>query len=101
VLGGLLVIWGLAGTASNLLAGRLIDSIGSRKVLVAMLKALVIDIALTHWTGANIWTAGLAIAVWRACGWGIIAPQQHRLVTLAPSITSVVVGLNTSEPISS
>jgi DHA1 family inner membrane transport protein len=96
MIGALLVAWGLAGTLSNLLAGHLIDSIGSRKVLVAMLIALIIDIALTPWTGAHVWSSILAIAIWGACGWGILVPQQHRLVTLAPSIAPVVVGLNTS-----
>ena len=96
MIGSLLVMWGLAGTVANLLAGRLIDSIGSRKVVIAFLTALIIDIALTPWSGANAWTAGLAIAVWGGSGWGILVPQQHRLVTLAPSIAPVVVGLNTS-----
>lgn len=96
MIGGLLVMWGLAGTVSNLLAGRLIDSIGSRKVVIAMLVVLIADIALTPWSGSNAWTAAVAIAVWGACGWGILVPQQHRLVSLAPSISSVVVGLNTS-----
>ncbi|MDF2118983.1 MFS transporter [Roseiarcaceae bacterium H3SJ34-1] len=96
MIGALLVAWGLAGTLSNLLAGHLIDTMGSRKVLVAMLIALVIDIALTPWTGAHVWSSILAIAIWGACGWGILVPQQHRLVTLAPSIAPVVVGLNTS-----
>jgi predicted MFS family arabinose efflux permease len=96
MIGGLLVMWGLAGTISNLLAGRLIDSIGSRRVIIAMLATMIVDIALTPWSGANVYTAALAIAVWGACGWGILVPQQHRLVTLAPSIAPVVVGLNTS-----
>jgi DHA1 family inner membrane transport protein len=96
MIGGLLVMWGLAGTVSNLLAGRLIDTIGSRKVIIAMLTTMIVDIALMPWSGANVWTAALAIAVWGACGWGILVPQQHRLVTLAPSIAPVVVGLNTS-----
>lgn len=96
MVGALLVMWGLAGTASNLFAGRLIDTISSRKVIVTMLSILAIDVALTPWTGANAWTAALAIAVWGACGWGILVPQQHRLVTLAPSIAPVVVGLNSS-----
>src|ERR1700761_3762050 len=38
LLSGLLVLWGTAGTASNLLAGRLIDSIGNRRVLLTMLS---------------------------------------------------------------
>jgi predicted MFS family arabinose efflux permease len=96
MVGGLLVMWGLAGTISNLFAGRLIDSVGSRKVLVAMLVVLALDIALTPWSGAHASTAAIAIAVWGAAGWGILVPQQHRLVTLAPSIAPVVLGLNTS-----
>lgn len=96
MIGGLLVMWGLAGTASNLLAGGVIDAIGSRKVLIVMLILLATDIALTPWSGANVWTAAVAIAIWGACGWGILVPQQHRLVTLAPSIAPVVVGLNSS-----
>lgn len=96
VLGLLLVIWGAAGTLSNLVAGRLIDTIGSRKVLVTMLTILVADIALLPWTGANVWTAAVAIAVWGGCGWGLLVPQQHRLVTLAPSVAPVLLGLNTA-----
>ncbi|ANN68636.1 MFS transporter [Bordetella bronchialis] len=96
VLGVLLVIWGVAGTASNLMAGRLIDTVGSRKVLVTMLAVLVVDIALLPWTGSNVWTAALAIAVWGGCGWGLLVPQQHRLVTMAPSIAPVLLGLNTA-----
>jgi predicted MFS family arabinose efflux permease len=96
MIGGLLVMWGLAGTASNLLAGRLIDSIGTRKVIVAMLTLLSLDIALTPWSGSTVWTAAVAIAVWGACGWGVLVPQQYRLVTLAPSIAPIVVGLNSS-----
>ncbi|MBS0249085.1 MAG: MFS transporter [Proteobacteria bacterium] len=96
MIGALLVAWGLAGTLSNLLAGHFIDRIGTRKVLVAMLVTLIIDIALTPWTGAYVWSSILAIAIWGACGWGILVPQQHRLVTLAPPIAPVVVGLNTS-----
>jgi predicted MFS family arabinose efflux permease len=95
-LGVLLVVWGLSGTVANLLAGHFIDRLGARKVIAAMLIVLVFDIALTPWTGANIWTASISIAIWGGFGWGVLVPQQHRLVSLAPSIASVVVGLNTS-----
>jgi predicted MFS family arabinose efflux permease len=96
LMGGLLVLWGAAGTFSNLLAGRFIDKIGSWKVLVLMLTVLVIDVALLRWTSAHLWTAGIAITIWGACGWGVLVPQQHRLVTLAPQAAPVVLGLNTS-----
>lgn len=96
VLGVLLVMWGAAGTVSNLLAGRLIDSFGSHKVIVLMLGLLVVDMAAFPRTSLNVWSTALAIAVWGACGWGILVPQQHRLVTLAPAIAPVLIGLNTA-----
>jgi predicted MFS family arabinose efflux permease len=96
VLGGLLVLWGLAGTFANLISGRLIDAVGSQKVIVAMLTVLIVDSALLPWTGAQIWTAVPAIAIWGAAGWGLLVPQQHRLVALAPPIAPVLLGLNTA-----
>lgn len=96
VLGSLLVLWGVAGTISNLLAGRLIDAIGNRKLIVLMLAILVVVSAILPLTGGQLWTAGIAVAIWGGCGWGVLVPQQHRLVTIAPQIAPVVLGLNTS-----
>jgi predicted MFS family arabinose efflux permease len=96
MLGALLVLWGAAGTFANLASGRLIDRIGSRKVILAMLTVLAIDSALMPWTSRELWTAVPAILVWGAAGWGLLVPQQHRLVGLAPSIAPVLLGLNTA-----
>lgn len=93
---GLLVLWGAAGTVSNLVMGRLVDIIGNRKVLITMLVFVIVDFALMPWTGAHLWTAIPAILIWGACGWGILVPQQHRIVTIAPSIAPIVLGLNNS-----
>ncbi|HVJ54726.1 MAG TPA: MFS transporter [Aliidongia sp.] len=94
--GALLVLWGSSGTACNLLAGRLIDRVGNRKVIVAMLIVLAAALASLPWAGGNLWTAIVALAVWGAVGWGLLAPQQHRLVLVAPHSAPVVLGLNTS-----
>ncbi|MGJ4941966.1 MFS transporter [Bradyrhizobium sp. HKCCYLS1011] len=96
VLGALLVLWGAAGTFANLASGRLIDRIGPRKVILAMLTVLAIDSALMPWTSRGLWTAVPAIVIWGAAGWGLLVPQQHRLVGLAPSIAPVLLGLNTA-----
>lgn len=61
-----------------------------------MLAVLAIDSALMPWTSAQLWTAVPAIAIWGAAGWGLLVPQQHRLVSLAPSIAPVLLGLNTA-----
>lgn len=61
-----------------------------------MLAVLAIDSGLMPWTSAQLWTAVPAIVIWGAAGWGLLVPQQHRLVSLAPSIASVLLGLNTA-----
>ncbi|WP_158901748.1 MFS transporter [Burkholderia sp. L27(2015)] len=96
MLGGFLVLWGAAGTVSNLMVGRLVDSIGSRKVLITMLVIMIADFALLPWTSGQLWSAIPAILIWGACGWGILVPQQHRIVTIAPSLAPIVLGLNNS-----
>ncbi|PLQ00967.1 MFS transporter [Cupriavidus pauculus] len=96
VLGGLLVLWGLAGTLSNLFTGRILDRMGANRVVVAMLTAVTLSLGLMPWTGAHLWTAAIAVTLWGACCWGVLVPQQFRLVTLSPSMAPLLVGLNTS-----
>jgi len=96
VTGALLVIWGMSGTVSNLVSGRLADSIGDRKLILAMLVILTLVVATFSWTGASLWTTIPALIVYGAVSWGLLAPQQRRLVHLAPQTAPVVLGLNTS-----
>jgi MFS transporter, DHA1 family, inner membrane transport protein len=96
LLSGLLVLWGTAGTASSLLAGRLIDSIGNRRVLLTMLSLVLADFLLLPWSSTHLWSAIPAILLWGACGWGILVPQQHRIVSIAPPIAPIALGLNNS-----
>jgi predicted MFS family arabinose efflux permease len=65
-------------------------------VIFLLLAVQSINTALLPWTSANLWTAAVAIAIWGACGWGYLAPQQHRLVTVAPQAAPVVLGMNNS-----
>ncbi|MRW93272.1 MFS transporter [Duganella sp. FT80W] len=94
--GALLVLWGSGGTLTNLVLSRLLDKFGPRWVLVVMLSVLVVDMALLPWTSAQLWSSVLAIGVWGIAGWGIMGPQQYRLVGLAPTTAPVVLGLNTA-----
>ncbi|CAM2157423.1 putative MFS family arabinose efflux permease [Pararobbsia alpina] len=96
VLGALLVLWGLAGTVSNILTGRILDRIGARKVVIAMMFAVSILILVMPLAGAHLWSAALVITLWGACCWGVLVPQQFRLVSLSPAIAPVLVGLNSS-----
>lgn len=96
LIGALLVLWGTSGTVSNLIAGRLSDSLGSRKLIVSMLVVLALVLISVSWAGASLWTTIPLLIVYGAVSWGTLAPQQHRLVAIAPQTAPVVLGLNTS-----
>lgn len=96
MLAGLLLVWGIAATAGNFVAGKLTDRYGSRRIIHAALVVLSINFLLTPWTSAHPWTAVLAIIVWGLCGWGLLVPQQHRLISLAPSAAPLLMGLNSA-----
>jgi len=96
VFGALLVIWGAFGTVGNLTTGRIVDRLGVRKVLLTVMLLEVVNMVLFAWSGATLWTAALAIAIWGLFSWSIQAPQQTRLVSLAPTAAPVVLGLNNS-----
>ena len=94
VLGALLVVWGASGTFGNLLTGRIVDRLGSRKVLLTVITLAALDMAFFSWTGANLWTATVSIMIYGVFAWSVQVPQQSRLVSLAPTLAPVVLGLN-------
>jgi predicted MFS family arabinose efflux permease len=96
VFGALLSLMGVAGSVMNLIGGRLIDSVGTRKVLNAMLVMLVVVSATLSVTSSALLTVIAAIALFGACSWGQLGPQQHRLVSIIPHAAPIVLGLNTS-----
>ncbi|BBP99540.1 MFS transporter [Burkholderia sp. SFA1] len=96
VLGALLVLWGLAGTFSNLLTGRILDRIGSHRVVMIKLAIVAAVVFTLPITSAHLWSAAIAVTIWGACAWGVLVPQQFRLASLNPPMTAVLVGLNTS-----
>lgn len=96
VFGALLVIWGASGTVTNIALSRVLDRTSPTKVMLVVLVVQAVDMALLPWTSASLWPAALAIAIWGATGWGIQGPQQYRLVTIAPAIAPVLLGLNTA-----
>lgn len=96
VFGALLVLWGSGGTITNLVLSRVLDKIGSRNVLLVMLSVLIVDMAVIPWASAHLWSSVVVIAVWGLAGWGIMGPQQYRLVNMAPTIAPILLGLNTA-----
>ncbi|MDR6204112.1 MFS transporter [Paraburkholderia graminis] len=94
MLAGLFLVWGVAATVGNLLAGRLVDKFASRHIINAMLCIAAINFCALPWTSAHVVSAALALIVWGLCGWGLIVPQQHRLVQVSPQVAPLLLALN-------
>jgi len=96
VLALLLLLWGVAATFGNLVAGKLTDRFGSRHIINAAIAFLALDFLLLPWSSASLSTAVPALIVWGICGWGLVVPQQHRLISTAPAAGPLVLGLNSA-----
>ncbi|WP_051855116.1 MFS transporter [Streptomyces sp. NRRL B-1347] len=89
----LLFVWGLAATVGTLGSGGLTDRVGSRRVINTAIVVAAIDFALLPWTSAHLPSTVVALLVWGVCGWGLLAPQTHRLITALPAAAPLLTGL--------
>ncbi|MER6523225.1 MFS transporter [Streptomyces sp. NPDC060334] len=92
-LAALLLVWGLAATVGTLASGTLVDRFGDRRVINTSITVAAIDFALLPWTSAHLPSAVAALLVWGVCGWGLLAPQTHRLITAMPTAAPLLTGL--------
>ncbi|ANN76391.1 MFS transporter [Bordetella flabilis] len=94
MLAGLFLFWGVSGTVGNVIAGRLVDRFESHRIINVMLSVAVVNFCLLPWTSAHIATTAIALTIWGVCGWGLLVPQQHRLVKIAPHVAPLLLALN-------
>jgi predicted MFS family arabinose efflux permease len=59
-----------------------------------MLWVAIINFCALPWTSAHAFSAAVSLAIWGICGWGLIVPQQHRLVQLRPGGAPLLLALN-------
>lgn len=90
----LLLTYGIAGTAGNLLAGTLADRVGPRRViLTATLALTAVFLAVPLARDAGLPVALLAVLVSGWLSFSITTPQQQELVALTPTAQSVATSL--------
>lgn len=90
----LLFAFGLAATVGNLVSGTLTDRFGNRRIINGAVAIVALDFALMPWSSAYLPTAVVAIVVWGLCGWGMLVPQQHRLIQIADAGAPLAIALN-------
>ncbi len=87
---------GVSGFFGNLWGGNLSDRIGARKTILIFLLLLIVAFVMMPLIENWLWVGFLASGLWGLVGLGFNAPQQTRLVTLAPPLASAILGLNAS-----
>ncbi|GAB0106204.1 MFS transporter [Nocardia sp. JMUB6875] len=92
----LLWVYGLTAVVGSTLGGRLVDRLGSRRIMPLTLIGAGIVLALTQVAGGHLATAFLWCVAFGIPGWIWAVAQQHRLVELSPQGSPLLLGLNAS-----
>jgi MFS transporter, DHA1 family, inner membrane transport protein len=86
-------VFGVAGTAGNLIAGALADRFGPRRVIVTVTAALAVVFTALPVLQGSLPVAVVVAAVSGVLSFGVTSPQQQLVITLAPGAGSVITAL--------
>ncbi|GCE14586.1 MFS transporter [Tengunoibacter tsumagoiensis] len=92
----MLLIYGAGGVLGSWLGGYLVDRFGAARPIIIGLFILIIVYATLPFTATTLIGAMLALAIWGTCGNLLFAPQQHRLLSLSPTLPTIMLALNSS-----
>jgi DHA1 family inner membrane transport protein len=87
---------GLSSVIGNLLAGRFGDRLGASRTLAGVIIGLAAVFLLVLTLPGRPWIGMAAFAVWSMVGMAFYAPQQKRLVGLAPDLRNLLLAMNSS-----
>ena len=91
-----LMMFGLAGVSGTLLGGWATDRFGSHRTLRGQLTVFVAAMCAVPLTQGHYLPMMAAFVCWGVCGFGMMAPQQARLVTIDMARSPVLLSLNSS-----
>ncbi|WP_211301585.1 MFS transporter [Murinocardiopsis flavida] len=95
-LASLMLVGGVAGAVGNLSAGYFTDRWGGSRVVAAALVLLTAGMLLVPFSTTSMGAAVPVIAFYAAASFAITTPQQHRIISLRPAATPVLLSLNQS-----
>lgn len=91
-----LLVGGMSGVAGNLLAGRFGDHLGApRSLQLTVIGMACASCAMLLLPGLP-WLGMAAYGFWSMSGMSFYAPQQKRLIGLAPGLRNVLLAINAS-----
>jgi MFS transporter, DHA1 family, inner membrane transport protein len=93
---GLLLIYGLGSVLGNWLGGYAVDRYGSTRPIVLGLIVLMLTFVTLPIVATSMVGTAIALGIWGTAGLVLFAPQQHRLISLAPTIPTILIALNSS-----
>lgn len=96
LLSAVLLAYGVAGVAGNVVGGRLADRFGAARSIVLALGTSAVALLLLTPATATAWTALAVFALWGFAAWAMNSPLQNVLLTLAGRHGQLVVALNSS-----
>lgn len=96
LLSAVLLAYGVAGVAGNVVGGRLADRFGAGRSIVLALGTSTVALLLLTPAAATAWTALAVFALWGFAAWAMNSPLQNVLLTLAGRHGQLVVALNSS-----
>lgn len=91
-----LAVFGLAGVAGTLSGGWANDRFGSLRTMRVQMTVLTLMMAVLPLTRGHLAATLAALVVWGIAGFGMMAPQQSRLASLAPAQAPLLLSLNGS-----
>jgi predicted MFS family arabinose efflux permease len=89
LLAGLLLVFGVAGIAGNLVSGRLTDRYGNRGVAAVFFGLQVAVMVALPFVATSLVGTGILFAIWGIAANASLLPVQHRLIEIDPATSGV------------
>jgi DHA1 family inner membrane transport protein len=85
----LLLVFGVAGIAGNIMGGRLTDRLGNRTVGTVFLGIQIVALALLPVVATSLVATAVLFAIWGLSANAALLPVQHRLIEVDPATSGI------------